>query len=238
MGPLALLAAACGTPDDTEEPSTTGPTPGVAPGVEPGAAQGAAWVGKTYLLRTSAGSWTIPRGIGQDIGPYVPGFLIRVDSADGTDVGVTIGTVPPEAGMDVQNACTATQAVAAQSAMAPGISIGPIDFVTHLTNEEYAVNAHIRGLSFVNVLPGGTDGTLTATLDFREIVNLTLLINPPNPDSACTALLDARDAPCVACPHDGAPYCLTIVAEPVEATEFAGTMTDIPSATCPDMLRE
>lgn len=216
---LVVLAAACGTPDE-----------------EPGAAGGSEWVGKTYLLRTTIGDWITPRGIGQDIAPYVPGFLIRVDSAMDGALGVTMGTVPAM-GADQQDPCTATRAITG-SAVYPNSTIGPTDFVMHLTNSGYAVNANVRGLRFDNVLPGSMeDGTLTATLDFREIVNLTLAVEPPDPMAACTALEEARMAPCVACPHDGQPFCLTIVASPVVATEFAGTMTDIPTATCPDMLR-
>jgi len=238
---LTALVAACGTPaDDTMEPATSAPTPGLGP--DPAGAPGAAWVGKTYLLRTSAGDWTTPRGIGQDIGPYVPGFLLRIDSADGTNVGITIGTVPAETSMsplDMQDACTATQAVVAQSATFPGITIGPLDFTTYLTNMGYAVNAHIRGLTFSNVLPGAAEpvGTLTATLDFREVAHLLTLLPTPDPGSACTALEESRMAPCTAC-ADSQPYCLTIAADPVEAIEFTGAFADLAAPGCPDVLRE
>jgi hypothetical protein len=226
---VLLLASACGTPDDNKQAATTA-TPG-------GPAAGADWEGKTYLLRTVDADWATPRGIGKDIGPYVPGFLLHVDSATGNEVGVTVGTVPA-AGPDEQDPCTATQAITGMSAAAPSISIGPTDFTSYLVNGDYAVNAHIRGLQFSNVLPGGTDGTLTATLDFREVVNLLTLLATPDPNTACTALEQSGDATCEPCPQDGQPYCLTIVATPVEAVEYTGAFAPIASATCPDKLRE
>lgn len=221
---LTFVAPACGTPDEDDP----------AAGAE---GNGAAWVGKTYLLRTTAGDWITPRGIGAEIGPYVPGFLLRVDSANGTEVGVTIATVPA-AGPDMQDTCTATKLVAAQSPAPGSLTIGPLDYVMYLVNLDYAVHATVYGLKFENVLDA--EGTLTATLDFRELAHLLTVLTQPDAEEACRALENSggvQNAMCQPCP-DGQPYCLTIVANPVTATEFAGTVMDIPMSTCMEKLRE
>src|SRR5215510_13711851 len=70
------------------------------------------WVGKTYLLDIPAANWTEPRGIGRDIGDFVPQFLLGVEPASPGYLAVTVGT----AADGVQDPCnTTTQVMAADA---------------------------------------------------------------------------------------------------------------------------
>jgi hypothetical protein len=114
-----------------------------------------------------------------------------------------------------------TQAVVAP----PEFHLGPIDYQMHLVNDanQAQVNTTIRSMTFSNVLPptDGSEGTMSAVLDAREIYPLFNLIPSPTPDAVCTAL-DSFDAPCEPCPQDGLPFCLTIGAIALEAVPAPG----------------
>lgn len=207
-------------------------------------AQANSWVGQTFLLRVPNGSWTEPRGVGRDIGPFVPGFLIRVDDASGQKVDVTVGTVNAE---DEQQLCNPTTRIEGKSEEFPGVEIGPVEFPVYLVNQEVVVNAKIHDLAFANLLPDETGesqvGVLTAVMDFREVAAMFTLLPRPDPDLACAAAEDGLMAPCEPCPNDGAEYCLSLKAEELGASEYEGPkMKEIAAADlgpeCEDMLAD
>jgi hypothetical protein len=86
-----------------------------------------------------------------------------------------------------------------------------------------------------NVLPdgeGSTDGTLSVTMDVREIYPLFTQIVGVSPDAVCGAL-DSLDAPCQPC-SDGELYCMTMTASYLEAEAFDGDLVPVaaPAAGC------
>jgi hypothetical protein len=214
---LALTLAACSS--DPEE----GPT---EPTTNP-------WNGKTYLLDLEVRDWSEPRGIGADIDPFVPTFMLRVDGEDPEVFPVTAGTL----GLDgTQDTCTKTSSFAA-TASPPSATIGASEFTVHLEDEDdgIALNGIIYNLTLTDVLPDGDviseEGTLEGTMDFRNIYQLFTLIDDPTPERVCSVLLEELAVECVACPTDGEPFCLTVkasrigavptdmVIEPIETTD-------------------
>ena len=199
---LALVFAACG-------------------GGEP--SDSSRWVGHTFMLEVPATNWSEPRGIGGDIGGFVPQFLFGVARGSGQDLDVTIGT----AIAGTQDPCNPTTRVTASGAAYPGSMIVAPTFALHIVDKNQTptvvVDTTIHDFSFTNTLPGGTgkDGEMTATLDAAEVYPLFRLVPNPNKDSVCKALGSAG-ATCMACAHNGEPYCLTI-----KAVQLAGTPSTV-----------
>lgn len=202
---LPLALAACSS--DPEEPKETNP-----------------WSGKTYLLDLEVRDWSEPRGIGADIDPFVPTFMLRADGDDPEVFGVMTGTLDL---MGAQDTCTKT-AVLDATASPPSSVIGPSEFAIHIqhTDEPIAVNGVIHGLTLTDVLPNGGAiseiGTLEGMMDFRQIYHLFTLIENATPESVCTVLEDTYEVPCTACPGDEEPFCLTI-----KATGIGAVPTDM-----------
>jgi hypothetical protein len=150
-------------------------------------------------------------------------------------VDVTIGTASPTEPAE-QDVCTATKRVTGRSH--PGVALGPFEYDVHVVNRDYAVNATVHDLELQDVFPDGTNGSLVATLDFRDLADLLTDMPTADPEAACRALPSmVSGAACAACP-DGESFCLTIAAAPVTVTEFEGELEDVPDAACPEKLRE
>jgi hypothetical protein len=212
---FALAASACASPGEEDTGTNEAPA--------------SAWVGKTYLMQVPHTHWSVPRGVGAEIGPFVPFFLIRIDSADGNQVEATIGTALDSATQDM---CTPTSKFTGTSAMFPMVTLGPAPMPVFLRNANggVAVNTTIQNLTFENLLPDGVtlpddmEGYVRAVMDFREAAPMFTLLPEPTPDNACMALQEALMVPCEVCPQDpAATYCLSLVADGVGAVEYTGT---------------
>ena len=212
---LLPLVAACGDNGDTTESSP--------------------WVGKTYLLDVTPQSWSEPPNIGEEIGSYVPQFLLSVQGGSGDTLDVVVGT----ANGGTQQPCNPTTSVQGVSSAVPQVQIGPFDFPIYLRDEmrDVTVNATVRALTFTNILPNGDvpaeEGVLSASMDIRDICPLVHGVIAPTPDSACNAMSDIG-AECGVCPHDSANYCVQIKATYLGATESATAVQSIEAASIVD----
>jgi hypothetical protein len=178
------------------------------------------WAGKTFLLEVPKHNWSEPRGIGDEIGEFVPFFMLEVEAGDDDgEYSVTVGTASegPE-----QDLCTPTTVFEATSEGAGELQIGPNDFPVHLEHisEDVAVNATIYDLSLTNILPPSEEGELTAIMDMRELYPMFTLIPEPSPEAVCNAL-SSFEAPCEPCPTDSEEFCLSLTAVRLAATEIA-----------------
>ena len=182
------------------------------------------WSDESYMLDIDAADWAEPRGIGKGIDDFVPTFLLHVNGDDPNDFDVTLGT----ARGGTQDACNTTSVVGA-TANPPRSTIGPsqVSLFIQYASDSVAVRSTIYDLTIKNVLPTGDEptdsGELTATLDFRELYPLVTTLIMPTPASVCASFEDTYSAPCVPCPNDGDPFCLT-----VKATDLAAVRTDTP----------
>lgn len=213
-GALALSAVGCGGTDG-DEPE--------------------AGVGKTYILKIPTDNWS-PAAVGSELGAFVPPFLFKVESLADGEGTLLIGTAEGSS----QQSCNPTALVDATGASVPEMKSGPDDVPIYIVNSgtaEQPVDPPVRVLSTIydfkmdGVLPDGSgsgEGTLTVTMDVREIYSLFTQILGVSPDTVCSAL-DSLDTACQPC-RDGELYCLTLTASYLEAEEFSGDMSAIASA--------
>jgi len=195
----------------------------------------ATWNGKTFLLDSTKipkGAWSRPRGVGSELGGFVPQFLISID-ADAMNATITTA----QAG--VQDPCTVTATVALEGTY-PDSTISVPIFKAHITGEDNqhqprSTIATIRDLKLTDILPGSAnDGKLDATLDMTDLVPLFYLLDNPDKDSVCASLKDFGAA-CETCAASGEPYCEQLQAVQIAATTTSASIVpvsdnDIPSS--------
>jgi hypothetical protein len=221
--PLLATLAACG---DSGDPAS-GPS-------------SKEWVGKTFLLDTPAlppGYWVQPRGIGGDVGAYVPQFLLGVQAGSGDDLLITLTTTLGQPNPGVQDTCVPTTQVTASGSGYPNIDIQASSFPMRVYDEkrQVYVNGTAHNLALKNVLPGNQDtssASLVATVDIEDLYSLFTLIGPnPTKDDVCSTLQAQGNIPCETCAHSGRAYCLTLKAVQVSTTPVA---TPVQTITAPD----
>ena len=190
-------------------------------------------VGTNYILNIAPEDWS-PPSVGGELGAYFPPFLLRVESLEGGTGEVLIGTAQDSS---TQQSCNPTSLVAAYGDSVPSISTGPDDVPLYFVNAgtaSFPVDPPVRvlatgyALSLRNVFPDGlgdSRGTLTLTLDMREMVPLFTTIVVVSPEGICAAL-ESLGEECQAC-ADGELYCMTMTASALEAMEFSGDMVAI-----------
>jgi hypothetical protein len=183
------------------------------------------WAGKNYSLTIDPDLWVEPRGVGGDIGEFVPEFLLAVADEEGDSPGVTIATALSGA----QNPCNATTEAVLEVPEDPGEANPPSlvatdEFLLHVVHprEPVIVDLTVHDLTFTNILPNDDDeGELSVVMDVNEAYVLFDLVpdSQRNPEGVCT-VLGMADAPCAPCPFgDGGTHCLTLKAVQLAATE-------------------
>lgn len=171
--------------------------------------------GRIFSITSDSVRW--PDGIGSLVGSYFPPVLLQVGEHDGTSpemMGTTgTTTVPPE-----QDLCVITTTFDSATLDATSFDTGITDFYARVSGNSAVLNDfRIQG-DFLPTGLGFENGTLEATLDFREIQELLL----QGVDGTCALADSLFNVPCQPCPTDGNSYCLTVVGEDV-----AGTAIDI-----------
>jgi hypothetical protein len=181
------------------------------------------WQGKMYLLDVPAKHWTKPPGgVADMIGDAVPKFLFEVKSASGSDIEVVLGA--SNVAKDAQDKCSPTTTLKGKVEF-PAVTFGPDDVQLHITDYTELVwaDAKAYGMTITNILPDGDppakDGILDAVVDVRELYTAFYSLTTKTPEQACNVVEKAGGGSCAAC-RDGEPYCFTMRAEQVVATEF------------------
>jgi hypothetical protein len=185
------------------------------------------------MLDITAADWAQPRGgIGREIDPYVPNFLMRIDGDAPDRFSVTMGTAKPDGTQDLCNETGVFEATAEN----PNVTIGPIEFPLHVQHETepIAVDAFAYDMSITNVLPNGADkaqdGQFDVTMDFREVYELFQALLDPTPETVCTSLADAYEGvTCQPC-KDGEPFCLALEAVDLGAVEVDTEIVPVTAA--------
>jgi hypothetical protein len=180
------------------------------------------WDGRSYLLAIPGQAWAEPAAMGDEVGAFVPAFLLQVEGSSGDTIDVMIGTADAEG---TQEECNPTTAATSEPAKYPEVQIGPIDLPIYLRNEEGGVSASATAydLTISNVLPEGDsaadEGELSAVMDVRETAGLFTQLLNRSPDGVCGAL-ETFGAACDPCSKDDEPYCVDIKAVGIGATEL------------------
>ena len=200
------------------------------------------WVGKTYLLDTPAispNAWTKPKGIGSELGTYVPQFLISVEAGAGDTLNVTLATATG----GVQDLCNPTTQVTMSGATYPQSAIWAKSLPMRIlnpnvdagANTQAVVTATAHNFTLTNVLPGNsaaTDGTLDSTVDIADLFSLFYVVANPTKDTIC-ATLETLSVSCQTCAHNGQKYCLDLQAVQIGAAAVATPVKTVLASDIP-----
>jgi hypothetical protein len=133
-----------------------------------------------------------------------------------------------------QDLCNKTSMITANRSDT-GATIGPAEFNLHIEHADPEIDISVDGVVYnftlKDILPNGntmsTTGELSATMNFEHLYPLFTLLIDPTPEAVCTALLDSYREPCVACPGNGQPFCLTVRAIELGATPTNATIQPV-----------
>ncbi|NLH48101.1 MAG: hypothetical protein GX444_05790 [Myxococcales bacterium] len=182
-------------------------------------------LGRTYSLDIPLSAWTVPAGVGDIIGYYVPILLFEPRSADDGVLDL-LATVGAEEKTVVQDECNLTTDFADSVLNDDGsFSFGPQDFALRIEGVSAGLHQAYGSGTFLADGSGFDNGVLGGLLDARELLDFLLY----GLDEIClvTAIFGA---PCVACPADGEVYCVEIKAEGFSAATVSGlSLTEIGS---------
>lgn len=178
---------------------------------------------KNYLLTIDPDLWVEPPSVGEDIGAFVPQFLLGV-ADDSSSPKITIATALDGA----QNQCNATTEVTGPTSL-----ITTEEFLLHVVHPriDVTVDLTVHDLTFTNVMPGAErpEGELSVVMDINEGYVLFDLVpdEQRTPEGVCT-VLGMAGVVCEACPFgDGGSHCLTLKAVQLAATETSVTPNPI-----------
>ncbi|MES2640069.1 MAG: Ig-like domain-containing protein [Myxococcota bacterium] len=178
---------------------------------------------RTYSLNLAEARIVEPAGVGAILGTYLTqDILVGVQSVNDSEIqmigaiGVE-GSVPP-----VQDYCTSSIPFpVANFSEQPYFQIGPQTTTLAVAGLEIVIgDLEITG-TFASDGTYFTGGTLAGTIDTRPLVGLVDTSKKPDPNAICE-LAASFGALCGACPADNEPYCLTLVADQIEALEVVG----------------
>jgi hypothetical protein len=187
---------------------------------DPGAS---VWLDRTYVLSIPATNWSKPKGIGSDVGVFVPQFAFTITGSTETQIDLVMGTALDDA---TQDPCNPTSTFPGTSDPFPAVQIGPRDFRARVVNdttddEPIIVLATIADLELIDVLPAdgepAEDGVLRGRIDTRDVFTLFTQLPEPSPETVCAAAA-SFEAPCAAC-DDGEEFCIDLEAIGLGATE-------------------
>lgn len=189
---------------------------------------------RTYALDLQGARIVEPDGIGSVLtSQLTQQILVGVQTADATSIQM-IGAIGAE-GSDppVQGYCDPTIPFpAADFDGNPFFSIGPEDTTLSVAGYDIEIGQlEITG----TFAPDGSyfgGGTLSGTIDTRPLA--PLLDESGDPNAICELAINFG-AECQACPSDNEPYCLTLVADQIDAEEVAGlTLKEVAGNECTD----
>jgi hypothetical protein len=190
-----------------------------------------ALVGKTFALDLADARIVEPAGIGSVLTSYLTqDILVGVSGVTDTEIQMLGAIGVEDADPPTQDYCDPTiDFPAADFSDQPFFQIGPQ--TTTLAVAGYSIeigNLEITGtIAADGSYFGG--GTLSGTIDTRPLA--PLLDDSGDPGAICDLAVNFGAA-CEACPSDGEPYCLTLVADQIVAMGVDGTLVPVIGNDC------
>ncbi|MBN1608207.1 MAG: hypothetical protein JW940_16365 [Polyangiaceae bacterium] len=193
------------------------------------------WVGHTYALDIPDGNWTEPPGVGGEFGPFVPDFAIQVEASSGDQLDVLLGALDADGKQEQRNPTTAVKAKSSS-----GFELGPVDVPLYVVNGDLEAIGTIYGLTMTNVMPDGATvsetGTFSGVMDARQFYCLFTAVIPRTPVGVCTAVAEytkneAHPVSCGPCPNDNEPYCFTLTATELGATQVGTSVQPVDTSS-------
>lgn len=190
-------------------------------------------VGKTFSLDLASARIVEPAGIGSVLSSYLTqDILVGVETVSATEINMAGAIGKEDASPPAQDYCTPTiDFPVADFDEQPFFQIGPQ--TTTLSVAGYSIeigNLEITGTFAADASYFG-GGTLAGTIDTRP---LAPLLDDSGDEGAICDLAVSFGAVCEACPSDGEPFCLTLVADQITAVEVEGTtLVEVIDEDCP-----
>ncbi len=191
-------------------------------------------VGRTYVVALGEARIVEPPGIGSVLSSYLTtDILMGVSSVDGSSLNIIGAVAKADVSPDEQDYCDPTIPFpTADFSAQPFFTVGPQ--TTTLSVAGYDIE--IGDLNITGTFSSdGTyfdGGTLSGTIDTRPLS--PLIDDSGNPGAICELAVNFG-ATCEACPSDGEPYCLTLVADQILAEQVDGvTLIEVGGNNCMD----
>ncbi len=189
-------------------------------------------VGRTYVLALGDARIVEPPGIGAVLSSYLTtDILLGVTAVDGGSLEIIGALAKTDVTPSEQEFCDPTIPFpAADFSEQPYFAVGPQ--TTTLSVAGYDIE--IGDLNVTGTFAAdGTyfdGGTLSGTIDTRP---LAPLVDDSGDEGAICDLAIQFGAECEACPADGEPFCLTLVADQILAEQVDGvTLVEIAGNNC------
>lgn len=188
---------------------------------------------RTYALNLREARIVEPAGVGSILGTYLTqDILVGIETVDNSKIQM-IGAIGVEgASPPVQDYCTSSIPFPeADFAAQPYFQIGPQTTTLAVAGLEIVIgDLEITG-TFASDGSYFTGGTLGGTIDTRPLVPL---LDPEGEPGSICDLAASFGAVCGTCPEDGEPYCLTLVADQIEALQVEGeSLVEVAAGDCP-----
>jgi hypothetical protein len=191
-------------------------------------------VGRTYVVALAEARIVEPPGIGSVLSSYLTtDILLGVSAVDGSSLDIMGAVAKSDVTPDEQDYCNPTIPFpTADFSAEPYFTVGPQ--TTTLSVAGYDIE--IGDLNVTGTFAAdGTyfdGGTLSGTIDTRPLS--PLIDDSGDPGAICDLAINFG-AECEACPADGEPYCLTLVADQILAEQVDGvTLLEVGGNNCMD----
>lgn len=188
-------------------------------------------VGKAYQLDLAKANIVQPPNIGSVLGSLLTTpILIGVAEISGDDLTM-VGAIGVEGGGG-QDYCTQTiDFPTADFSGRPYFKVGPQDTTLSISGASIKIGQLEVTGTFASDGSYFGGGTLKGSVDARDIAAAL-------PDLGYDAqglcdLIAGFGAACETCPTDSEPYCLTLVANSIQADGINGAIVEVPASDCP-----
>lgn len=195
---------------------------------------------KVYYIQFDKGYWTTPEYAGEEVGSYVPGFLLKISNID-TAAGTFSALLGTADDSGAQNACNKTVTVTGTLDAGGAFVTDAIDFDAIITGAEDSEGsipqavAPIHNFSIGGTFVSGGDrfksGVMDAVMDFRDIACLFSLIEDKedrNAENICSLMKSTVGYDCEVCSFEtDATVCVTMKAQGFKASAVDASMTEV-----------
>jgi hypothetical protein len=188
--------------------------------------------GRAYVVDLPAARIVEPPGIGAVLTSYLTtDILIGVNGVTGSQIDMIGAVAVTDSSPPVQDYCTPSIPFPpADFSESPFFAIGPQDTTLNVAGYEIDIQDLLINGTFAADGTYFDGGVLSGTIDTRPLA-------PPLDDSgnegAICDLAVNFGATCEACPSDGQPYCLSLVADQIYAEQVDGvTLVPVLGTDC------
>lgn len=188
-------------------------------------------VGNSYVVDLGGARIVEPPGIGKVLSAYLTtDILIGVTSVSDDKIQMIGAIAVEDSNPPQQDYCDPTIAFPeADFIDSCYFAIGPQDTTFSVAGYDIDIQALVLNGT---ISPDGSyfdGGTLSGTIDTRP---LAALLGDPKDTGAICDLAVNFGATCEACPADGEPYCLSLVADQIYAEASGSTLVEVAGNDC------